>query len=304
MGAYSELSIENDALSTGEDLSGFSMEEEPVTFDPPAAQPQGTPAAQAAVSAAAPVSSESVGTAGASAGDKDQAAAEDEDAKRKAHEAAEAKRKAEIDARQAAKKAAQEEQLAKVAAMSDEEVMAASMKRVSTDTEKLTRRNMKECVAEYIQTKCIEDPAFARKSMHPCKSMIRCFQYISRKAWDYVQDELKANGIRPGPGQQAYGADVPDDLCYQWAVDYFNDPDVKEDHEDEEEFVPKPYNGRSTASRTASKAKGKDKKATEKKAAEKKAAEKKAAEKPKTESAPKPKPKDDDGQMSLLGMAS
>ena len=109
-----------------------------------------------------------------------------------------------------------------------------------------------------------------------------------------MQDELKANGIRPGPDQQAYSADVPDDLCYQWAVDYFNDPDVKEDHEDEEEFVPKPYIGRSTASRTASKAKGKDKKA----------AEKKAAEKPKTESAPKPKPKDDDGQMSLLGMAS
>ena len=294
MGAYSELSIENDALSTGEDLSGFSMEEDPITFDPPAAQPQGTPTAQAAVPASAPVASEPVGTAGASTGDKDQAAAEDEDAKRKAHEEAEAKRKAEFDARQAAKKAAEQEQVTKVAAMSDDEVMAASMKRVSDDTEKLTRRNMKECVAEHIQTMCIEDPAFARKTMHPRKSMIRCFQYISRKAWEYVQDELKANGIRPGPGQQAYGADVPDDLCYQWAVDYFNDPDVKEDHEDEEEFVPKPYIGRSTASRTASKAKGKDKKA----------AEKKAAEKPKTESAPKPKPKDDDGQMSLLGMAS
>lgn len=294
MGAYSELSIENDALSTGEDLSGFSMEEEPVTFDPPAVQPQGMPADQAAVPASAPVASESVGTAGASAGDKAQASAEDEDAKRKAHEEAEAKRKAEFDARQAAKKAAEQEQVTKVAAMSDDEVMAASMKRVSDDTEKLTRRNMKECVAEHIQTMCIEDPAFARKTMHPRKSMIRCFQYISRKAWEYVQDELKANGIRPGPDQQAYSADVPDDLCYQWAVDYFNDPDVKEDHEDEEEFVPKPYIGRSTASRTASKAKGKDKKA----------AEKKAAEKPKTESAPKPKPKDDDGQMSLLGMAS
>ena len=79
--------------------------------------------------------------------------------------------------------------------------------------------------------------------MHPRKTMIRCFQYISRKAWDYIQDELKANGIQPGPGQQGYGSDIPDDLCYQWAVDYFNDPDAKEDHEEEEKFVPKPYHG-------------------------------------------------------------
>lgn len=135
---------------------------------------------------------------------------------------------------------------------------------MSADTEKLTRRNMKECVAEYIQTMCIEDPAFARKTMHPRKTMIRCFQYISRKAWAYIQDELKANGIQPGPGQQGYGSDIPDDLCFQWAVDYFNDPDAKEDHEDEEEFVPKPYIGGSTSKSKGSKtAKGKtgDKKA-------------------------------------------
>ena len=33
--------------------------------------------------------------------------------------------------------------------MSDEEVIAASTQRVSTDVEKLTRRNMKECVRAY-----------------------------------------------------------------------------------------------------------------------------------------------------------
>lgn len=160
----------------------------------------------------------------------------DEDAKRKAHEEAEAKRKAEFDARQAQKKAEEQKKLDELAAMNDDEVMAASMKRVSTDTEKLTRRNMKECVAEYIQTMCIEDPAFARKVMHPRKSMIRCFQYINQKAYDYIQDELKANGTQPGPGRQGYGCDVPDDLCYQWAVDYFNDPNAKIDHEDEEKL--------------------------------------------------------------------
>ena len=70
---------------------------------------------------------------------------EGEEAKRKAHKEAEAKRKAEFEARQAEKKAAEQEQLAKLEAMSVEELLTASMKRVSADTEKLTRRNMKEC---------------------------------------------------------------------------------------------------------------------------------------------------------------
>ena len=215
-----------------------------------------------------------------------------EDDKKKAHEEAEAKRKAEWEARQAAKKAEEQKKIDELTAMSDDEVLAASMQRVSADTEKLTRRNMKECVAEYIQTMCIEDPAFARKTMYPRKTMIRCFQYISRKAWAYIQDELKANGIQPGPGQQGYGSDIPDDLCFQWAVDYFNDPDAKEDHEDEEEFVPKPYIGGSTSKSKGSKtAKGKtgDKKAdTSKKAAAKE---------------PSKKPAEDDSQLSLLGVA-
>ena len=122
--------------------------------------------------------------------------------------------------------------------------------------------------------------------------MIRCFQYINRKAWDYIQDELKANGIQPGPGQQMYGSDIPDDLCYQWAMDYFNDPEAKEDHEEEEKFVPKPYAG-GTASKVKSSKQAKGKKGDKKAAAQKKAA---AKESPK-------KPAEDDSQLSLLGVA-
>ncbi len=158
----------------------------------------------------------------------------DEEKRRAEHETAEAKRKAEWEAKQAEKKRALQEQMDHLAAMSDDEVVSASMQRVSKDVEKLTRRNMKECVSEYIQTLCLDDPAFARLTMHPKKTMIHCFQYISRKAWDYVQDELKANGIQPGQGGQGYGCDIPDDLCYQWAEDYFRDPDAKEDQEQEE----------------------------------------------------------------------
>ena len=160
---------------------------------------------------------------------------------------------------------------------------APAMQRGNADTEKLTRRNMKECVAEFIQTKCLEDIAFARLTMHPRKSMIHCFQYISRKAWDYIQDELKASGIQPGPGSQGYGCDVPDDLCYQWAEDYFRDPDAKEDHKEEEKFVPNPYYGKDFARTT----------------------KKKQKEKKKAEAKPKPVQKEkpaNDGQLSLLDL--
>ena len=161
------------------------------------------------------------------------------------------------------------------------EVMAASMQRVGTDTEKLTRRNMKLCVAEYIQTRCVEDPAFARLTMHPAKSMIHCFWYINRKAREYLQEEMKLNDEAPQQGVNGvYGGDVPDDIVYQWAEDYFRDPDAEEDHRDDEKFVPKPYYGGGT-----SKSKSKEKKKAEKKPA-------------------KPKPKEDDGQFSLLEAAS
>ncbi len=172
-------------------------------------------------------------------------------------------------------------------AMSEEELMSESMKRVGTDTEKLTRRNMKECVSEHIQTACLEDAAFARQVMLPQKNMVRCFQYINRKAYEYVQDEMKAAGIQPGRDTPCYSSDIPDDLCYHWAEEYFRTMDVKEDKEDEEKFVPKPYAGRTTAG-------SKGKKTTAKKSPAKKPAEKKAEKKEPA----------DNGQISFMEQLS
>lgn len=214
---------------------------------------------------------------------KAQADAEEEK-RRTEHEAAEAKRKAEWDAAQEAKKAAELEQLDHLKAMSDDEIMEASVKRVSSDTERLTRRNMKECVSEYIQTLCFSDPAFARLTMQPHKTMIHCFYYINRKAMEFVQQEMKDNGIKPEGPYGAYGSDVPDDICYQWAEEYFRNPNAEEDKEKEEKFVPKPYIGKTSMT-----------KAKSKKAAEKKESEKK----------PEPEVKKDvpEGQMSLIDLA-
>lgn len=206
---------------------------------------------------------------------------DDEEIKRAEHEAAEAKRKAEWEEKQQAKKAAEQEKLDQLAGMSDDDAVSAAMKRVGADTEKLTRRNMKDCVAEYIQTKCLEDPEFARLVMHPRKSMINCFHYINRKAKEFIEQEMEDNDTKPENG--VYGSDVPDDLCYQWAEDYFRDPDAKEDEVKEEKFVPKPYAGKSGS-------KGKAKKSADKK------------EKPKQQEkkAVKSNPVAD-GQLSLFG---
>lgn len=212
---------------------------------------------------------------------------DDEETKRARHEAAEAERKAEWEARQQQKKDTLKKQQEELDGMSDEEIVEKSMKRINADTEKLTRRNMRECVAEYIQTMCLEDVAFARMTMDPRKSMLHCFEYINHKAWDYVQDEMKVNGIKPGMGQQGYGCDIPDDLCYQWAEDYFRNPLAKEDEKEEEKFVPKPYVGKSGSKPTAKKKTEKQEKKTPKKNPE---IEKKSGDTEMT------------GQLSLLDM--
>lgn len=177
-----------------------------------------------------------------------EADAADEAKRKQTHEVAEAKRKAEFDAKQAEKKAARQAALDKIAAMDSAELLAASVERIAADTERLTRRNMKEAVAEHIQAKCREDAAFAMLVMDPVKSMVHCFQYINRKAQAYAEQEMKDNGIqRTG----IYGLDVPDGLCYQWAEDYFNDENAEEDHKNDEKFIPKPYISASANRKTA-----------------------------------------------------
>lgn len=215
---------------------------------------------------------------------------DDEETRRMKHETAEAERKAEWEEKQQAKKAAEQEKLDQLANMSDDAAVSAAMKQVGMETEKLTRRNMKDCVAEYIQTLCLENPGFARMVMHPRKNMIHCFHYINRKAKEFIQQEMEDNDIKPENG--VYGSDVPDDMCYQWAEEYFRDPDAEEDREKEEKFEPRPYAGKSGS-------KAKTKKTAEKKPAAKKSTATKPADK-KTE-----KPgQEADGQMSFPGQMS
>ncbi len=193
---------------------------------------------------------------------------------KKAHEEAEAKRKAEWDAKQQAREDDIQFAWEKAVELSDQELTAASVKRLSDMTEWLTRRNMKICVTESIQTLCYEDMDFARMVMHPRKSMMNCFKYINRKALEYLKEEMKNSGEKT-QGVQMVGGDVPDDLCYQWAEEYFRDMNAQEDKTDEDKaFVPKPYTGKTTA----------------KKKTDKKPAGKKSSPKASEKTAPAPTP--------------
>lgn len=165
MGVFSEIAMEQqnsmfDSSAAFEDDEAFELEEmeslpvPPVGTDTAPVSAASVPDDETALADAEEEPADEVAPAGeeksAEEGNSAQPpAAEDEEKKRAEHEVAEAQRKAEFDAKQQAKKAAEQEQIARLEAMSDEEVIAASTQRVSTDVEKLTRRNMKECVSEH-----------------------------------------------------------------------------------------------------------------------------------------------------------
>lgn len=236
MGVFSELDLENQqAELDGHDSKAAEMQTLQAKLI--RQHEQKKVAAAAEVTSKEPVAELVAKT---EAEQEDPAAAEAE--KRRRHEEAETKRKAEWERQQEEKRAAEQAALEEIARMSETELVKASMERMKKETERLTRRNLKECVSEYVQTLCLSDPAFARMVMHPRKSMAHCLQFINRKAREYLLAEMKDNGMEPQQNG-IYGGDVPEDTCYDWAEEYYWDADAEEDEVKEEPFVPKPYPG-------------------------------------------------------------
>ena len=227
MGVFSELDLENQqAELEGHDSKAAEMQTLQAKL---IKQHEQKKAAAAAETPGKEPAAEPV--AKTEAEQEDPAAAEAE--RRRQHEETEAKRKAEWERQQEEKRAAETAALAKIEQMSETELVKASMERMKKETERLTRRNLKECVSEYVQTLCLSDPAFARMVMHPRKSMAHCLQYINRKAREYLLAEMKDNGMEQRP-DGIYGGDVPEDTCYDWAEEYYRDTNAKEDEVKEE----------------------------------------------------------------------
>ena len=165
MGVFSELDLEN-------------QQEKTEKYSLPSAQAQTLQAhliqqheqKKAAAAAEKPNTEPAAEPAPAKEPEQEDAAAAEAE-KRRRHEESEAKRKADWERQQQEKRAAEKAALAKIEQMSETELVKASMERMKKETERLTRRNLKECVSEYVQTLCLSDPAFARMVMHPRKSI-------------------------------------------------------------------------------------------------------------------------------------
>lgn len=260
MGIFSEIDLDNKTINTG-DNTNISASEAAARRDEAKQEAEAVKARQMLEEMMdGNEGCESDEEANQSPAPKIRSSEPTEEEKRKAHEESEAKRKAEWEEK---KKAREEKEIMEWEAavnMNDGKLIEASVKRLGDDAERITRRNMKQCVTEYVQMRCCEDMNFARQVMHPRKSMIQCFRYINRQALEFVKQEMKDNDIKPS--NEGYGCDIPDDMCYKWAVDYFFDMEAPEDKkEGEEEFVPKPYT--SSTARKASKAKTEKKKKEE-----------------------------------------
>jgi len=77
--------------------------------------------------------------------------------------------------------------------------------------------------------------------MYPNKSLTNCFRYLNQKAVEYLKQEMEMNDEKPN--NDGFGGDVPDDLCYKWAEDYYNDQDAEVDKDKTDKFVAKPFYG-------------------------------------------------------------
>ena len=64
-----------------------------------------------------------------------------------------------------------------------------------------------------------------------------CFNFITK---EYAEEQMKLTGETPDKNG-VFGIDIPDDICYMWAKEYYSSTDIPEDHEDEEKFEPRTY---------------------------------------------------------------
>lgn len=183
-----------------------------------------------------------------------------EEERKKEFEANEAKRKAEFDAKKAKLDEEIQIEWEMNTMMSSEELSEKAKEALSADIERITQKRMKDYVGEHIINAATQKELIARHVFHPKKSLTNCFKYINRKAKAYLEEQMKLTGEKPDKNG-IIGIDIPDNICYGWAEEYYSSTDISEDHEDEEKFVPKVYtSARST--KTAKKSAPKKKEST------------------------------------------
>lgn len=131
---------------------------------------------------------------------------------------------------------------------------------------------MKEMIKAHIDLMCLSDAEFAKKVANPRKTFDNCIVFVTQQAQKYMQehmDEFKAQG--------GYGGNVDNEVCYGWALHYYDETDLDIDMTADER----------RAKKEKEDAERKAKAQTETKSAPKKGSAKTATKK-ETKSAPKP----------------
>lgn len=160
--------------------------------------------------------------------------------RKKAFEKEEAKRKAEFDAKKVARDEEIQIEWEMNTMLSTDELLKQAENNIATGVERITRRNMKESVAAYIIELSRKNENLSRNILHPKKSVANCFKYINIKALEYLEEDMKLTGEKPDKNG-VIGIDIPDDLCYDWAEEYYRSTKIEVDYADEEKFEPKTY---------------------------------------------------------------
>lgn len=160
--------------------------------------------------------------------------------KKKAFEEEEAKRKADFDAKKAKRDEEIQVEWEINTMMTTEDLIEAAKSNIKTTVERITQRNMKESVAAYIIELSKNSEKLSRNILHPKKSITNCFKYINRKARAYLEEQMKLTGEKPDKNG-VIGIDIPDNLCYRWAEEYYSSTDIDEDYAEDEKFVPRSY---------------------------------------------------------------
>jgi len=95
---------------------------------------------------------------------------------------------------------------------------------LSSQADRFLMRTMADFVKDYLSQYCDEHQEFAEKVSAPGKNFAGCIKKIHKEALKWLQDQPNTDM----EGQAGVCGDVPNELCYGWAVDYYNsEPELK-----------------------------------------------------------------------------
>lgn len=89
---------------------------------------------------------------------------------------------------------------------------------LSSQADRFLMRTMADSIKDYLSEYCDGHPEFAEKVSDPAKNFTGCIKRINREALKWLQEQPNTDM----EGLAGVCGDVPNDICYGWAVDYYN----------------------------------------------------------------------------------